>query len=77
MSIPSDLITEESIEQGGSTVINCARGELLVKVDKEFHHSEITNDVLVVSLPEHQGKYLCLGNNNYPSMIHYVQLSGT
>lgn len=77
VSTPLDLITEKLIEQRDDyVVISCDEGELLVKVDKEFHHIVI-DDVLVVNLSEHQGKYLCLGEDNYPSMIYYVQLSGT
>ena len=78
VSTPLDLITETLIEQRDDNVaISCDGGELLVKVDKEFHHTVITDDMLLVRLAEHQGKYLCLGEDNYPSMIHYVQLSGT
>ena len=78
VSTPLDLITEKLIEQrDDNVVISCDEGESLVKVDKEFHHIVITDDVLVVNLSEHQGKYLCLGEDNYPTMIYYVQLSGT
>ena len=78
VSTSLDLITEKLIEQrADNVVISCDEGELLVKVDEEFHHVVITDDVLVVNLSEHQGKYLCLGENNYPNRIYYVQLSGT
>ena len=78
VSTPLDLITEKLIEQrADNVVISCDGGDLLVKVDQEFHHVVIPDDVLVVNLSEHQGKYLCLGENNYPSMVCYVQLSGT
>ena len=73
---PSDLIAEKLIERRDNTVISCSRGDLLVKIDKQFHHSAISNDVLVVTSSDQQGKYVCLEDNNYPSMIYYVQLSG-
>lgn len=73
---PSDLIAEKLIERRDNTVISCSRGDLLVKIDKQFYHSAINNDVLVVTSSDQQGKYVCLEDNNYPSMIYYVQLSG-
>lgn len=72
----ADLITEQLIEERDNKVISCDKGDSLVKVDKDFHHSKISNDVLVIKSSEHQGKYLCLGDDGYPSMIYYVQLSG-
>ena len=68
---PSHLITEiwkrDTVSCNGS----------LVKVNKKFHHYPIITNLLMVNVLEHQGKYLCLGNDGYPNMIYYVQLSGT
>lgn len=72
-----DLITEKLVEKRDTTRISCDRGGLLMKVDSKFHHSMVANGVLVVNVAEHQGKYLCLEVEGYPSKIYYVQLSGS
>lgn len=74
---PSDLITEKIVQERGNTRISCRAGDMLVKVDNEFHHSMVTTNMFVVNSSQDQGKYLCLGHNNYPSRIYYVQVSGT
>ena len=77
-STHSELITEKFIEQrSDDIVVSCAKGERLVKVDEEFDHYDITDNNLVITSSQHQGKYLCLGSSKYPTVICYVQLSGT
>ena len=72
------LIIEKVIEQrDDDIVISCDGGERLVEVDKQFGHSEMPGDILVVTSSRHQGKYLCIGESRYPSVIYYIQLSGT
>ena len=78
MSTASELIMEKLIEQkDDGNVISCDGKGRLVKLDKQFHHSEIPGDILVVTSSQHQGKYLCLGGSGYPSAICYLQLAGT
>ena len=75
---PSDLIVERLIKQRGDVVlIRCGPGESLVKVDSKFNHSVVPGSLLEVNSTDHQGKYLCLRQDNYPVKIYYVQLSGT
>ena len=78
VSRSSDLILERFIEQRDDYVlISCGAEELLVKVDSKFRHSVVPGGLLEVNSTDHQGKYLCLGWDNYPVKIYYVQLSGT
>lgn len=78
MSTASELIMEKLIEQrDDGNVISCNGEERLVKLDKQFHHSEIPGNVLAVTSSQHQGKYLCLRRSGYPSAICYIQLAGT
>lgn len=73
----SDLIKEKLIEERNSTIISCDEGLQMVKVDKKFDHSTITDNLVVFNVPaKDQGKYLCLEDDGYPSVIYYVQVSG-
>jgi len=48
-----------------------------VKVDNEFRYSMVNANMFVINSSQDQGKYLCLGHNNYPSKIYYIKVSGT